>query len=160
MSDRRMSTDPETLKTVIDTVRRCFGLLAEISDQSVADIALTASTRAILEHLLERGSQTVPQIASEKHIRRQSVQALVDRLLSLGFVRSAANPAHKKSNLIELTPEGRVIFEQVRQRELLLLRELGKGLDQSEMQKVADGLDAFKHQLTFLEGSGHAGSSQ
>ena len=155
-----MSADPKTLKTVIDTVRRCFWLLAEISDKSVADIGLTASTRAILEHLLECGSQTVPQIASEKNIRRQSVQALVDRLLPLGFVNSSPNPAHRKSNVIELTPEGRAVFEQVRQRELLLLQELGEGLDQSEMQKIAEGLNAFKHQLTILEGPDHAHSSQ
>lgn len=155
-----MSADPKTLKSVIDTVRRCFWLLASISDKSIADIGLTASTRAILEHLLEYGPQTVPQIASEKNIRRQSVQALVDRLLPLGFVRSSANPAHKKSQLIELTPEGCAIFKQVRQRELLLLRELGEGLDQHEMQKVAEGLSAFKHQLTILKGPDHAHSSQ
>ena len=142
MSDR--ATD---LYRTITGIRRCFWLLATVSDEMLADLGLTASLRAVLEHLDEFGPQAVPQIAREKSVKRQSIQALVDRLLALGLVRSEDNPAHRRSVLIALTPKGAAAFRGIRRREAERLSELQGALNTKALAMTADTLTTLRSAL-------------
>jgi len=151
MTDR--ATD---LYRTITGIRRCFWLLATLSDEMLADLGLTASLRAILEHLDEFGPQTVPQIAREKSVQRQSIQALVDRLLALGLVRTEDNPAHRRSVLVALTPQGAATFRGIRRREAQRLTELQGALDTKGLTVTADTLAALRAALqTMIKGERH-----
>lgn len=109
---------------VMTSVRQCFWLLAAVSDDMIADLDLTASMRAVLQSLDQFGPQTVPQIARQKAVKRQSIQALVDQLRVRGHVERADNPAHRRSVLIRLTKEGARRFAEIRKREAKELADL------------------------------------
>jgi len=139
-----MGTDPRTLKTIIDEIRSCFWILKTVSDAEIADLGLTASTRAILQYLRENGPQTVPKIAADKSVKRQSIQALVDQLLNDGRVETRPNPAHQRSQLIALTPSGEAVFDEVLRREKQILSGLGQRLGRVGMEATAENLALFK----------------
>lgn len=149
-----MATDPRTLKAVIDHIRRCFGLLDAVSDRMLAELGLTASTRAILEYIDENGPATVPQIAAAKTVTRQSVQALVDRLSDNGLVALADNPGHRRSRFVVLTEEGARIFAEVRSREARLLDSLARTLDSRGMLAAAAALGGLRQGLAPLADNG------
>jgi DNA-binding MarR family transcriptional regulator len=64
----------------------------------------------VLQILDRRGPLTVPAIARIRTVSRQSIQTLINRLESHGYVSLAANPAHKKSGLVHLTDHGRELL--------------------------------------------------
>ncbi len=142
-----MGARPATLTTIIDEVRRCFWILKTVSDEMIADLGLTASTRAILQYLQDNGPQTVPKIASDKSVKRQSIQALVDQLLGDGRVETRPNPAHQRSQLIALTPAGEAVFKEVLRREQEILSGLGEKLDRSGMEAIAENIALFRRAL-------------
>ena len=142
-----MNGQTTDLYRTITGIRRCFWLLATVSDEMLADLGLTASLRAVLEHLDEFGPQTVPRIAREKSVKRQSIQALVDRLLALGLVRTEENPAHRRSVLIALTPQGAAAFRAIRRREAERLSELQGTLNMKALAVTADTLSALRTAL-------------
>jgi DNA-binding MarR family transcriptional regulator len=82
----------------------------------------------ILQIIDRLGPQTVPAIARIRALSRQNIQTLVNRLEALGYVALAANPAHKRSQLVCLTDAGGTLLSTARKRELnsweLLLPQL------------------------------------
>ena len=132
---------------VVKLIRRNFWLLKAVSDQAIEDLNLTASTRAILEHLDEFGSCTVPQIAQHKTVARQSIQALADQLHGLGYIDYVANPKHKRSQLLEMTKLGKNVYTKVRKRDLALLREVAQATDKKETEFTKRMLQALNRKL-------------
>ena len=144
----------KTVTDVITHIRLSFWLLAAISDQMVADLGLTASLRAVLEHLSQTGAQTVPQIASAKTVKRQSIQELVDQLRTKGLVATAANPTHRRSVLIALTPDGKALFRKIRTRETRIIASVAMSMNGGELASAAATLAALRATLQpLLKGS-------
>jgi DNA-binding MarR family transcriptional regulator len=135
-----MSNSLSDLLTLISGVRRSFWLLGSVSDQILFDLGLTASLRAVLEHLASEGPQTVPQIAQAKHVKRQSIQALVDELCERGLTETLENPSHKRSVLIALTKAGAATYREIRALEKGPLTALLRDLDGHDLEGAADAL--------------------
>lgn len=139
--------DVAGLRSLIREVRRTFRLLAGISDKMLENRGLTASLRAVLEFVFDEGASPVPKIASEKSMTRQSVQALVDRLVALGLVETIANPAHKRSVLVALTDRGRETFEAILLEEARLLSKVSESWTEGEAGRAAGTLREFQKAL-------------
>ncbi len=139
-----MSGSLNDLSQIISDIRRCFWLLGAISDEMVADLGLTAATRAVLEHLETHGPETVPRIAHEKSVRRQSIQAHVDQLREAGFVAVKPNPAHRRSVLVTSTDKGRAAFAEAQSRERLRLANLITHLDGADLHVAAAALASLR----------------
>lgn len=61
---------------------------------------------AILDTIQRHGCRTVPEIATWRGVTRQSVQAVVNKLIEVGLLAHAVNPNHKSSKRLELTARG------------------------------------------------------
>ena len=123
--------------------------LYQASEQAVAgslrDTGLTVPLRAVLELLLRRGPMTVPEVAREFGVTRQSVQALVDSGADLGVLAFEDNPRHRRSRKVAATPHGERTFGAVHGRELANLDRVAGDLD-------ADDLARCAHLLSVLTG--------
>lgn len=126
-------SNEKVLRSLIQEVRKSFRTLAAVSDEMLQGRGLTASSRAVLEHLVQTGPATVPAIASAKSHKRQSIQALVDRLVQLGLAEARANPAHRRSVLIHPTREGERLYAGIRQEEDAILIRLAGDFDPSRV---------------------------
>ncbi len=139
--------DIAALRCLIGEVRKTFRLLAGISDRMLESRGLTASLRAVLEYLAEEGPSPVPKMAEAKSMKRQSVQALVDRLSDRGFVETRANPEHKRSVLIALTADGTAEFQAILAEEADLLKSLSGDWEEESVAQACGTLTDFRQRL-------------
>ena len=147
-----MAIDQFELIKIIGHIRRCFQLLKTASDASLADFGLTASLRAVLEHLDAHGPQTVPQIGAAKSVARQSIQAIVDDLGHRGLVTLGDNPAHRRSPLIALSHEGEAVFAEIRKRDRVALRALAKEFGVGDLAGATRTLATLERALWTMKG--------
>jgi len=113
-----------------------------------ADARVNGPMRSVLEHLFMDGASPVPAIARIERVSRQHVQVQVDRLLELGFVERNANPAHRRSDLIELTVAGRAFLEDARTNEERALARMQTGVSDAAVRDAARVLRAWRVALT------------
>ena len=139
--------DVRELRALIGEVRKTFRLLAGLSDKMLESQGLTASLRAILEFVHEKGPSPVPMIATEKSMTRQSVQALVDRLVGLGLVETISNPAHRRSVLVALTRQGQATFAAILVEEETLLSKVAELWPDGEVHRATGTLQDFQKML-------------
>ena len=85
-------------------------------------------------------------LAAALLIPRQFAQQLVNELHVKGFTQQALNRAHKRSWLIQLTPEGLQAFRQIKKREISVIKAVARDL-------AASDVEACLHVLTHLSAS-------
>jgi DNA-binding MarR family transcriptional regulator len=131
------------VERIAGEVRRLFHVLKSLADAVHKDAGLTASTRAVMETLME-GPRTVPDIARGKSVTRQHIQLLVDELAKSDLVELRPNPAHLRSPLIALSRKGEALFAAVRKREAPLLEQLAAALDPRKAAATVQTLAALR----------------
>jgi DNA-binding MarR family transcriptional regulator len=89
----------------IELSRTYFWLQRE-TERAFLRIGLTTGRLGLLRTLSEQGPMTVPQMARAKALTRQSIQQHADILAEQGWIRFVENEHHRRSSLLELTPEG------------------------------------------------------
>lgn len=114
---------------------------------------LSVRMRAVLEILQTHGSATVPEIAQRLEIKRQYVQLMVNETLAEGLAVRHANPRHKKSAMIDLTPKGRRLIEDVVRREKQLVERMAADLDAADIATALDVVAALIEKLKAEEQS-------
>jgi DNA-binding MarR family transcriptional regulator len=134
---------------VLSVVRPLYQASARAVDVSLRGTDLTVGLRAVLELLLARGPMTVPQMAREFAVTRQSVQALVDTGAAHELVELAENPQHRRSYLVTVTALGRRTFADAHRRELANLDRVTADLDLADLalcaRVLADLTERVRH---------------
>jgi len=149
----RRKRTPATGARLYDLVRRVrplYRALYRAVDEALVGTGLTIAERALLERLRDGGAQTVPELADALALERQPVQRVVDRLARAtpsALVARGANPRHRRSPRIALTPAGEAAIDRVRAREAVELRRVARTVDAADLEaslRVADAiLDGF-----------------
>lgn len=125
--------------------------LYQASERAVSDALqgtdLTVPLRAVLELVVRRGAMTVPQVAQEFAVTRQSIQALVDAGAALGLLRFEDNPRHRRSRFVAATEHGEQTFAEVHRRELANLDRVAADLDADDLARCARVLAALTDRL-------------
>jgi DNA-binding MarR family transcriptional regulator len=111
----------ERLYQAIRLMRRIDLNAGRVMQRALAGTGLTPARRVVLEALVEHGAMTVPETAARLSLKRQFVQRIMTELIAEELVATEANPAHKRSFLCRVTPEGGAAFEAIHQRELALM---------------------------------------
>lgn len=68
----------------------------------------------VLGQLRDHGAMSPSELGERLIVTRATVTGLLDSLERRGFVRRSANPADRRSLLVEITPEGLGVVQQVR----------------------------------------------
>jgi DNA-binding MarR family transcriptional regulator len=89
------------------------------------------------------GPQTVPDLARTRPVARQHIQKLADEMAAQGLVAFAPNPAHKRSQLVRLTPAGERLFDQLTRRLARMADEIAEGMDARKLSATAETLAAL-----------------
>jgi DNA-binding MarR family transcriptional regulator len=128
---------PDELGHRLAEVFAVLGPLYRRASRAVEDAerieGASLGVRTVLEQLLA-GAQPVPTIAGALALSRQFVQRSVDAAAARGWVRTTPNPAHRRSVLIELTPEGAATIAAVRAREHAVLSAVDGNLTAADIE--------------------------
>ena len=100
-----------------------------------------------LRTLALEGPQTVPQIARARPVSRQRMQRLANDLAADGLVEFIANPAHRTSKLVRLTPKGKVAFEEISGRIGQWTDRLAHDMDAAELRAAARVLRQIRQRV-------------
>ena len=135
---------PLTGNGIQDELEFFFGEVATLAKQLKAaartlhrDHNLPAGGRSVLQSLEHEGPQSVPQLARARAASRQHVQVLVDRLAAAGHVQFMPNPAHKRSDLAQLTERGKDMLGTAIEREAQFLAPLLPHISEAELALAA-----------------------
>ena len=114
-----MSTVPaaNTLEALLIEVSRLAVCIRGLRDLTNSGNGSSGGVAGVLQALGLEESQTVPEIARQRHTSRQNVQVVVNRLRKTGLVELEGNPAHKRSAMVRLTEQGKAALKQVQQAE-------------------------------------------
>jgi DNA-binding MarR family transcriptional regulator len=105
------------LETLFDEVRLLRNVLVEQGERLHARETVTLGMRALLEFLQRNGPTAVPDVARARHVSRQHIQTLANRLKSARLMQLVPNPAHERSALMTLTPVGEKLIARMKARE-------------------------------------------
>lgn len=108
---------------------------------------LTVGMRAVLEVLAEHGAATVPAIAQRLDLARQGVQRHVDDLLTLRYVETRDNPAHRRSVLVVRTAAGTTAIDRIRSDELRDLATMAPECTPAEIATATKVLQALSRDV-------------
>jgi len=117
-------------------IRRLFKLLAETSDTYLEPYGISVQERAVVEHLMNWGPASVPQIARLFYVSRQNIQVRVNGLLEKGWVQKDTNPAHQRSVLLRLAKKGKDNFASIQKQEAALMDSLFEGIRPTDLQQA------------------------
>ncbi len=105
---------------------------------------MSGGLRSILRSLNKFGAQTVPQMARVRSVSRQHVQLLVNQLAEKGYIEFIINPAHKRSALVRLTPQGKKVVDTMSHREAKLLDKTDFDVQDEKLLEAAETLRAVR----------------
>ena len=137
----------DALDQVTDEVRLLYHLMTRVADLAHADKGVTAPMRAVLDYLDRHGSAPVPRIAQARGVSRQHIQTIVNELAASGLVDAVANPAHRRSPLVELTQAGRECIGAVADDERRLLGDLAASVGRADLAVTARTLRTIRRGL-------------
>lgn len=129
-------------------VFKLHGQLLEEGERTTADCSLTPARHRILGCLVRaKGGMTVPQIAREMGLARQSIQRLADVLVGDGHAAYRDNPAHSKSRLLCLTDAGDAAYSALAEPRRLSIATMARGLSPQAMENAIALLEAIGENL-------------
>ena len=137
----------DRIYSLLSLVRPVVLSSARVVEAQTRALGWTVGSRAVMEVLEALGPLTVPQIAARLTLARQNVQRHVDELARLGDLRATANPAHRRSVLIEPTATGRRRFSALHDRELGDLAGLVPGCTDQDIETAARVLGALRDDI-------------
>ncbi len=138
----------ERLSDVYDVVGPLYRRVYRTVERNETRDGVSVGVRAVLDMLRRLGPSTVPQLAREQDLSRQFVQRMVNAGAARGLVRARANPAHKRSSLIELTAAGTRTIDAIRRGERESLGTVGGAITEADVRAC---LHVLEHMLAVLD---------
>jgi len=135
------------LDELLDQARLLWHVMVQAAERLHEGEPVTLGMRAVLEFLARNGPTAVPGIARSRQVTRQHIQALVSDLIELRLVSLDENPAHRRSSLVRLTPQGQKVIERMKRRERQFFDGLELEARSDDLRRAAATLSAVREAL-------------
>ncbi len=135
-----------TLTNLILEVMNFYGILREHGQRIAGTFGQSPARWQVLGAVAER-AMTASQVSRRMGLSRQSVQRLANELTVDGFIRTNPNPDHARAPLLDLTIEGRTIYNQITLLQIKWSNRLARQMDMDTLMQTHAGLLAIRTQL-------------
>ena len=122
---------------------KAYHSLLGFTESTLKDSGLGDSEFRILEALLHKGPMPVNTIGPKVFLTPGSISVAVDRLLKRGLVTRTNSSEDRRVRVVDLTPSGRRLIEQVFAAHARQVDRLAEVLSPKERRQIARGLKAF-----------------
>jgi MarR family transcriptional regulator, 2-MHQ and catechol-resistance regulon repressor len=131
---------------------KSFHSISAYAMHTLRDSGLIDSDFRILEALLHKGSLPVNVLGPKVFLTPGSISVAVDRLYGRGLVTRIESEADRRVRIVDLTPKGRTLIEQVFATHARKIDALTQVLDAEERRKVTKALRKLgKHAAELLQ---------
>jgi DNA-binding MarR family transcriptional regulator len=100
-------------EAVMNTIRTA-DLLFDRIGKLLRPLGVSAAGGLVLGLLRDRGPMSPSELGERLIVTRATVTGVVDSLERRGFVGRSPNPADRRSLLVEITPEGLAVVQELR----------------------------------------------
>ena len=100
----------EAVMNTIRTADMAFDLIGRL----LRPLKVSAAGGLVLGILRDRGPMSPSELGERLIVTRATVTGLLDSLEQPGFVRRSANPTDRRSLVVEITPAGRAVLQELR----------------------------------------------
>jgi len=148
MSPRKRTPAGAALTDLILDLFRLTSRMLNAGDKLVADLGLTSARWQVLGAIVEADRpQPVAWLARDLGAYRQNVQRIINDLHKEGLVAFAANPHHRRAQLVILTDKGKRAFEAAMTLQAPWVNRLAEGLSVKDIQMVHRVMTAVRKKL-------------
>ena len=138
----------EVLTGLVLDLFRLNSLLLTGGDRLVAGLTLTSARWQILGAIVSaQRPEPVAWLARSMGANRQNVQRIVNDLHKEGLVAFAANPHHRRAQLVVLTDKGEQTFDAAMRLQAPWINRLSEGLPVNDLQTVHRVIVALRQKL-------------
>jgi DNA-binding MarR family transcriptional regulator len=138
----------DALTDLVLDLFRLNSLLLTAGDRLVARLGLTSARWQILGAIVaaER-PQPVAWLARDMGANRQNVQRIINDLHKEGLVAFAANPHHRRAQLVVLADKGKQAFDAAMRLQAPWINSLSEGLLVKDLQTMHRVITALRKKL-------------
>jgi len=122
---------------------KAYHSLLTFAENTLKDSGLGESEFRILEVLLHKGPMPVNTIGPKVFLTPGSISVAVGRLLKRGLVTRTDSSEDRRVRVVDLTPSGRRLIEQVFAAHSRQIDRLAEVLSPKERRQIARGLKSF-----------------
>jgi MarR family 2-MHQ and catechol resistance regulon transcriptional repressor len=122
---------------------KAYRSLLGFTEHTLNGSGLGESEFRILEALLHKGPMPVNTIGPKVFLTPGSISVAVDRLLKRGLVSRTNSSEDRRVRVVDLTPAGRKLIEEVFAAHAGQVDRLAEVLSPKERRQIARGLKAF-----------------
>ena len=122
---------------------KAYHSLLGFTEHTLKGSGLGESEFRILEALLHKGPMPVNTIGPKVFLTPGSISVAVDRLLKRGLVTRTNSSEDRRVRVVDLTPKGRKLIEQVFASHARQVDRLADVLSPKERRQIARGLKSF-----------------
>ena len=133
---------------------KAYHSLLGFTEHTLKDSGLGESEFRILEALLHKGPMPVNTIGPKVFLTPGSISVAVDRLLKRGLVTRTNSSEDRRIRVVDLTPAGKRLIEQVFAAHARQVDRLAEVLSPKERRQMARGLKAFGKAAGHVHGEG------
>jgi DNA-binding MarR family transcriptional regulator len=127
---------------------RVNSLILTAGDRLIAELGLTSARWQILGAMVAAGrAQPVSWLARDMGANRQNVQRIINDLRKEGLVAFAANPHHRRAQLVGLTEKGKQTFDAAMRLQAPWINSLAEGLPVKDIQTMHRVIFALRQKL-------------
>jgi DNA-binding MarR family transcriptional regulator len=148
MSKAKRTAAGDALSGLMLDLFRLNSLLLTAGDRLVAPLGLTSARWQILGAIIaaER-PQPVAWLARNLGANRQNVQRIVNDLHGEGLAAFAANPHHRRAQLVVLTAKGRQAYDAAMRLQAPWINRLADGLPVKDIETVRRVVIALRQKI-------------
>lgn len=140
-----MYDSPTQVTTLAGDLQRVLAKLVTVIRRGDPDRAtqpdLTMSQISILLTLLDSGPIRMTELAARERVRTPTTTVAIRRLENVGLVKRRRDPSDMRAVLVEVTPQGRIQYQEALEARRLHLAEL---LDRLTDDERADLVRAIR----------------
>jgi DNA-binding MarR family transcriptional regulator len=139
-SEEHVSQAGEVLTSLIVPVIRLEAYFSRAGETIAAAGGQTLARWLVLE-TVAGAPATVAQIARGLGYKRQSVQRVADLLEQDGLTQYALNPAHQRSQLVRITPQGRKTVATIQRAQRVWADRVGSEIGEAALRQANSVVD-------------------
>jgi DNA-binding MarR family transcriptional regulator len=132
---------------VMNTIRTADMLFDRIG-RLLRPLGVSAAGGLVLGILRDHGTMSPSELGERLIVTRATVTGLLDSLERRGFVSRSANPADRRSLLVEVTPTGLAVVQELRTIVHRNERDWMSVLSDAELRTYLDLLHRIQDRLT------------
>jgi len=141
---RTAQVDQEAFNAIIATSK----VIRRVALGLFADEGITESQFLALMLLVENGPMLMRRMSDEMLVTPANVTGIMDRLEEKSFVRRTAGKEDRRATIIEITPEGKSLYERVAVKKGDMLQKALGTFTKDELTTLHSLLEKFQREMS------------